>query len=205
MKPPVVAWPSRLCRSLANKGCYPYLKKAGYPAFFIARNKCPGTLVAAISRHGIAAMQPQCWLMPLWWHALSNSSQCIESGAMPPSKNRYPHFSPSHSLPTDSYRDDPATPYPRQNAVTAHARGLSSGAHGADCQLCNRCGLAFLIRANNQEHKQGVSSSFWPQRIAKTEFGAVITALYTPHFMDNSSRNRGQKEIPQEGLKIIDE
>ncbi|MFM5016968.1 hypothetical protein [Aeromonas veronii] len=80
-----------------------------------------------------------------------------------------------------------------------------SGAHGADCQLCGGCRLVFLIRANNQEHKQGVSSSFWLQRIAKTGFSAVITALYTPHFRDNSSWCRGQKEIPRKELKIIDE
>ncbi|MGL6418833.1 hypothetical protein ACSZMW_13945 [Aeromonas allosaccharophila] len=80
-----------------------------------------------------------------------------------------------------------------------------SGAHFADCQLCGGCRLAFLIRANNQEHKQGVSSSSRPQIIAKTEFGAVISDLFPSHFMDNSSRSGGQKEIPMKGLKIIDE
>ncbi|TNI49831.1 hypothetical protein CF127_08400 [Aeromonas veronii] len=47
---------------------------------------------------------------------------------------------------------------------------------------CHLCGT-FVIRANNQAHKQGVSSSFWPQRIAQTGFSTVITALFKPYLM----------------------
>ncbi|VXA83921.1 hypothetical protein AERO8C_160074 [Aeromonas veronii] len=48
-----------------------------------------------------------------------------------------------------------------------------------DFHLCG----TFVIRANNQAHKQGVSSSFWSQRIAQTGFSTVITALFTPYLM----------------------
>jgi len=66
-----------------------------------------------------------------------------------------------------------------------------------DCLLCG----TFVIRANNQVHKQGVSSSFWPQRIAQTGFSTVITALFTHPLMDNSSRSGGQKSAQRRGWK----
>ncbi|WP_156129297.1 hypothetical protein [Aeromonas allosaccharophila] len=136
----------------------------------------------------------------------------IESGVLPPSKNRYPHFSPAtvcqltHIGMTPQPNIRPfGIPLFGNTRLPLTLVDYRSNAHCADCQLYSGCRLTFLIRANNQEHKQGVSLSFRPQRITQTEFGAVISNLFPSHFMDNSSRNRGQKEIPRKELKIIDE
>jgi hypothetical protein len=92
---------------------------------------------------------------------LINAYQCIESKikALPETLTRY--LAPariSHQIDIEMALQPNILPFGHilvwQNAVTAPPCGLSR--RRADCHLCG----AFEIRANYQEHKQRVNSSF---------------------------------------------